>query len=148
MLVTNAGKLDGQMLKNIGAVIVSAEAANMRRLLYLSTVTLLGLDGRRVGVLRRNAGVVCIASVAAILTIVMMVTPTGENCGPCPRKLGVVSPRSVDVLLPRPRPPSTAARGIPIGILTGLQSESHGVVTSINVPVHPLTVIFVSVNGK
>ena len=30
MLVTNAGKLDGQMLKNIGAVIVSAEAANMR----------------------------------------------------------------------------------------------------------------------
>ena len=30
MLVTNAGKLDGQMLRNIGAVIVSAEAANMR----------------------------------------------------------------------------------------------------------------------
>jgi len=148
MLVTNAGKLDGQMPKNIGVVIVSAEAANMRRPLHLSTVMLLRLDGRRVGAQRRNAGVVCIASVAAILTIVMMVTPTGENCGPCPRKLGVVSPASVDVHLPPPRLPSTAARGIPIGILIGLQSGSHGVVTITNVPVHPLTVIFISVNGK
>ena len=30
MLVMNGGRLDGQMRKNIGVVIVSAEAANMR----------------------------------------------------------------------------------------------------------------------
>ena len=46
MLVMNGGRLDGQMLKNIGVVIVSAEAANMRLGVLCVAGVWVGLFGR------------------------------------------------------------------------------------------------------